>query len=133
MQEYTTLKQIVEQLEFCNYQTKDELHDLGNNVAFVKLKEIAESISVPLDALVMLQKQKPFTPKFGKGEHVWYMKNNKPTEVTLSAIEIFYVNTDQDHIKYNATDVINPKTWLDHTDLFEHQIYRTKQELLESL
>jgi len=133
MQEYTTLKQIVEQLEFCNYQTKDELHDLENNVAFIKLKEIAENISVPLDALVMLQKRKPFTPKFDKGERVWYMKNNRPTEVIISAIEIFYVDTNQDHIKYNATDVISPVTWLDHTNLFEDMLYKTKEELLKTL
>ncbi len=74
-----------------------------------------------------------FKTKFNKEEKVWYMKNNKPTEVVISAIEIFYVNTSQDHIKYNAKDVINPVTWLDHTNLFEHMLFHTKEELLKSL
>ena len=74
-----------------------------------------------------------FKTKFNKGEKVWYMKNNKPTEVVISSIEIFYVNTNQDHIKYNAKDVINPVTWLDHTNLFEDILFKTKKEILKSL
>ena len=74
-----------------------------------------------------------FKTKFEKGEKAWYMKNNKPTEVIISAIEIFYVGTNQDRISYNATDVINPVTWLDHTNLHENMIYKSKQELLEAL
>lgn len=74
-----------------------------------------------------------FKTKFNKGDTAWYMKNNKPTEVKISAIEIFYVGTNQDHIKYNAKDVINPVTWLDHTNLFEGMIFNTKAKLLESL
>lgn len=71
--------------------------------------------------------------EFNLEEKVWYMKNNKPTEVIISAIEIFYVNTDQDQIKYNAKDVISPKTWLDHTNLFESILFKTKEDLLKSL
>lgn len=74
-----------------------------------------------------------FKTKFNKGDHVWYMKNNKPTEVIISAIEIFYVGTNQDHIKYNATDYLNPVTWLDHTNLFEDMLFKTKENLLNSL
>lgn len=74
-----------------------------------------------------------FKTKFNKGERVWFMKNNKPTEAIISAIEIFYVGTNQDRISYNATDVINPVTWLDHTNLQESSLYNSKQELLESL
>jgi hypothetical protein len=36
------LKLIVEQLELCNYQTKDGLHDLKDNSAFHALKELAQ-------------------------------------------------------------------------------------------
>jgi hypothetical protein len=39
--EYKTLSQIVEQLEKCDYTTKDQLHDLKNNAAFVVLKQMA--------------------------------------------------------------------------------------------
>ena len=74
-----------------------------------------------------------FKTKFNLKDKVWYMKNNKPTEVTISGIEIFYVNTNQDHIKYNATDIINPVTWLDHTNLFENELFNSKEELLKSL
>ena len=36
------LKQIVEQLEKCNYQTEDGLHELKMNAAFIELKKMAE-------------------------------------------------------------------------------------------
>jgi hypothetical protein len=74
-----------------------------------------------------------FKTKFNKGDEAWYMKSNKPTQVVISAIEIFYVGTNQDRISYNATDYCNPVTWLDHTNLRENDIYKSKQELLESL
>jgi len=35
------LQAIVDQLEFCNYQTGDGLHSIGNNSAFIALKEMA--------------------------------------------------------------------------------------------
>lgn len=53
MKEYKTLKEIVEQLEFCEYVTKDQLHKLEMNVAFIKLKEMAEAESVPAETFVM--------------------------------------------------------------------------------
>ena len=37
-----SLKQIVEQLEKCNYQTEDGLHKLEMNAAFIDLKKLAE-------------------------------------------------------------------------------------------
>lgn len=74
-----------------------------------------------------------FKTKFDVDQKVWYMKNNKPTEIIISAIEIFYVGTNQDRIKYNAKDFINPVTWLDHTNLFEQDLFKTKNELLNSL
>lgn len=74
-----------------------------------------------------------FETKFNLLDKVWYMRDNKPTEVIISAIEIFYVNTNQDYIAYNAKDAINPVTWLDHTNLREYQLFKTKQELLQSL
>jgi len=43
MYEYKScLMRIVEQFEKCNYQTKDGLHDLKDNLAFVALKELAQ-------------------------------------------------------------------------------------------
>lgn len=74
-----------------------------------------------------------FKTKFNKGEKVWYMKDNKPTEVKITAIEIFYVGTNQDHIKYSAEDCINPVTWIDHQHLHEWMIFNSKDELLKSL
>jgi hypothetical protein len=76
---------------------------------------------------------KLFHAKFNVGDHVWYMKDNKPTEVVVSAIEVFFVNTDQDRITYNAKNVTNSVSWLDHTNLREEWLFRSKAELLESL
>lgn len=35
---YKTLTEIVEQLELCDYQTADQLHNLSMNAAFIELK-----------------------------------------------------------------------------------------------
>lgn len=74
-----------------------------------------------------------FETKFNVEEHAWYMKDNKPTEVVIFAIEIFFVNTNQDTIKYKAKSVANSVRWLDHTNIFEAQLFVSKHELLESL
>ena len=74
-----------------------------------------------------------FKTKFSVGDHAWYMKNNRPEEVVISAIEIFYVNTNQDHIKYNAKNVTNSTSWLDHQNLFESMLFASKKELLNYL
>jgi len=74
-----------------------------------------------------------FETKFNLEDRVWYMKNNKPVEVIISAIEIFYVGTNQDRIKYNGKDVINSVSWLDHINLHESMLFSSKEKLLESL
>jgi len=71
--------------------------------------------------------------KYNLDDIVWYMKDNKPVAVIISAIEIFEVGTNQSYIKYNATDVLSPVTWLDHTNLYENILYPSKEMLLESL
>ena len=74
-----------------------------------------------------------FETKFNKNDHAWYMKDNKPTEVIISSIEIFYVGTSQDNIKYNGKNIRDSTSWLDNTNLFEDSLFKTKGELLESL
>ena len=76
---------------------------------------------------------KRFHAKFNVGDRVWYMKDNKPTEVVISAIEIFFVNTNQDRITYDAKNVTNSVSWLDNTKLQEACLFKSKAELLESL
>jgi len=71
--------------------------------------------------------------KFDIGDNVWFMENNKPTEGKVSSIEIFNYETKNDYIKYNAYDIINPSTWLDHANLYEQNLYASKTKLLESL
>lgn len=74
-----------------------------------------------------------FETKFNLDEHAWCMKDNKPVEVVISAIEIFHVNTNQAHIKYNAKDVADSVSWLDHTNLPECMLFKSKDALLKSL
>jgi len=73
-----------------------------------------------------------FETKFNLKDRAWYMKDNKPVEVSISAIYTFYVNTNQDQIKYSGKDVINPKTWIDHQNLFEGILFTSKDDLLNS-
>ena len=74
-----------------------------------------------------------FETKFNLEERAWYMKDNKPTEVIISAIEIFYVGTNQDRVKYNGKSITASVSWLDHTNLLEAILFKTKEELLGSL
>ena len=74
-----------------------------------------------------------YSTKFSIEDHAWYMKNNKPIEVIISAIVIFDVNSNQSHIKYNAKNVIDSVSWLDHENLFENILFKSKAELLKSL
>ena len=75
-----------------------------------------------------------FQTLFNVGDTVWLMKNNKPAEVEISAIQVFFVNTNQDRITYNAHNREPPSvSWLDNVDLPERVLYTSKQALLESL
>jgi hypothetical protein len=74
-----------------------------------------------------------FETEFNVGDNAWYMKNNKPEEVVISAIEIFFVNTNQDRITYNAENLTKPVSWLDHTKLPEGSVFKSKKDLLNSL
>ena len=74
-----------------------------------------------------------FETEFNLEDHVWYMKGNKPIEVVISAIHVFYVDTNQDQIKYSAKDAINPVSWIDHQNLFEGKLFKSKDDLLSSL
>lgn len=70
--------------------------------------------------------------KFNIGDYAWCMKNNRPIKVRITSIEAFY-GSSQGQIKYNAEDALNPITWLDHANLFEDKIFKTKEDLLNSL
>ena len=74
-----------------------------------------------------------FKTKFNLEDRAWYMKDNKPIEVIVSAIHIFHVGTSRDHIKYSAKNITNSVSWLDHQHLFEDTLFRSKSELLKSL
>ena len=74
-----------------------------------------------------------FETKFNINERAWYMKYNKPTEVIISAIEVFCVDTNQVRIKYNAKNVLNSVSWLDHTNLMENALFKSKTELMRAL
>lgn len=70
--------------------------------------------------------------KFNNGDRAWFMKNNKPTEMIVSAIEIF-AKTDALLITYNGWDFIDRKTWIDHYKISEGCLFHSKNELLKSL
>jgi len=74
-----------------------------------------------------------FETKFNLNDKAWYMYKNKPLEVVISAIEIFHVGTSQDKLKYNARNITNSASWLDHTNLLECDLFKSKNELLKSL
>ncbi len=71
--------------------------------------------------------------EFDLNDKVWFMKDNKPVQVIISSIEVLYTNNNQNRIRYNAKDIINSRTWLDHTNLSEDMLFTSKQFLLNSL
>lgn len=71
--------------------------------------------------------------KFNLKDSAWFMLDNKPLEVIISAIQVFHVGTNQDHIKYNARNIINSTSWLDHTNLFEEYLFKSRIDLIENL
>lgn len=73
-----------------------------------------------------------FETKFNLDDHIWYMKNNKPVEVVINRMYIYYVGTSQDTIAYSAGDVGNAHS-LAHTDIHEYMAFASKAALLESL
>ena len=70
------------------------------------------------------------TTKFNLDESAWYMQNNKPVEVLISAVRTFHVGTNQDKITYSAKDVENSVSWIDHEALHEEMLYKTKSDLI---
>lgn len=71
--------------------------------------------------------------KFSLDQTVWFMKDNHPTPVEISAIKTFNVGTNQDSVRYNATDCRLPKSWLDHEDLHENILFATKDDLCKKI
>lgn len=69
------------------------------------------------------------TTKFNPGEKVWVMMHNKPTEVEIYEVIPGVINTNFRNMTsytftgYNAN---SPK-------IYEDEIYKTKQELIEAL
>lgn len=52
MKKFETLSQIIEQLEMPNYQTKDGLHRLVDNAAFIQLKTPDEANRLLLSEVI---------------------------------------------------------------------------------
>lgn len=71
--------------------------------------------------------------KFNLKDSVWFMKNNIPVNVIISAIEVFKVGSNQDSITYNAKDIIGSLSWLDHTKIHEGSLFNSKSKLMEAL
>ena len=61
---YETLQSIVDQLEFCDYTTRDTIHDLKMNAAFIALKERAAAELVEQNGHIAQQAQ-PNMPTSG--------------------------------------------------------------------
>ena len=67
--------------------------------------------------------------KFNIGDEVWYMENNKVCCDTISAIHLHVYEYDRIfNYSFGLTDCTKPYIQVDESKLF-----RTKQELLDSL
>ena len=80
--EYKTLKEIVEQLEFCNYTTKDNNHELKFNEAFVALKKMSEDEGKLVGVLM-----KEFVKDKDEDENVELKKNIEIIDMSCNCKE----------------------------------------------
>lgn len=71
-----------------------------------------------------------FETKFSVDDHAWFMKDNVPTEVIISAIRILFVNTNRDRICYNVMLTHKTVSWLDHANIAECELFKTKTDLM---
>jgi len=117
MNNYNTIESIVAQIELCKF-IDEQGHSIKSNAAFIALKEMCG---------------KTLMPTYKPGDIVWFMKDNKPTRIKISASEIFNVDSNQARISYSAEDCENPKTWIDHQYLQEPELFLSKEALLKSL
>jgi len=68
------LKEIVKQLEFGNYQTKNGFHKLEMNLAFQKLKELSEKQNTPV-FMKFKDLSKGTRFKYPDSEDIWVVLN----------------------------------------------------------
>ena len=71
--------------------------------------------------------------KFNIEDNVWFMKDNRPLEVNISAIKVSRIGGNKTTIQYNARDIVGSVSWLDHEHLFEYKVFKSKNDLLKSL
>ena len=74
-----------------------------------------------------------FETQFDIGDHVWCMRDNKPTEVIISEIEIHQVSRYQTPIEYKTGAIIFPSDSASIKWRNEETLFKTKDELLMSL
>jgi hypothetical protein len=76
--------------------------------------------------------------KFDLDDNVWYMKNNKPKEVIITHIAMYcdnhIVKNKELEVIYKGKNLPNFCTSLPlHEDLKETELFKTKEDLIESL
>lgn len=75
-----------------------------------------------------------FETKFDINESAWYMKDNKPTKITVSGIEIVYKGDgSQAQINHNVTKYNIRDSREYHEKTYEHKLFKSKNKLLEFL
>jgi len=112
-----SIKQIIEQLEFCKF-TDEHGHPLENNVAFMSLKTL---------------ENRTLLPEYAAGDIVYFMHKEKITKAKITSSQIFNCNSNQAKIQYTAEDFNNPVTWIDYQYLNPNQLFSSKTALIESL
>lgn len=77
-----------------------------------------------------------FETKFNLNDSAWRMNGNRPSKVFISAIYISYVDTGRGaplNYSYNVRNDENSHGEIDHIDIDESNLFKTKKVLLESI
>ena len=130
---YAAYKAAADMLEAQSVQTQDTpVYEIAteariNDSKFLKSLGIEQSTTKPTRVIRTKEKAMRFETKFDKGDHVWFMENNKPTEVAISDIRVLYLCTKQEGLNRLGSHVMGS------TKLLEDGLFKTKGELLGSL
>ncbi len=71
--------------------------------------------------------------KYNLDDICWFMIHNVLVQIQISAIYISRIEAYPDLINYSGKSVYNPVTWLDHQNIPEDMLFKSKIELFESL
>lgn len=114
---HKTIKECIEDLLRLQYTTENG-ESIKDDKAFAELEKLADR------NYLLIEHQ--------RGDCIWAMIDNKPTEVIVTSIKVLY-GTTSEGIYYTTKKAHYNVTWFDGGEHKADKVFKTKEELLKSL